>query len=58
MYELITVGSGPTDMTPAAYAARKKLSALLISCDIGAKAALQTHRYVQRLSEKYIKKED
>ncbi len=51
MYELIIIGGCPADMTPAAYAARKKLNALLISCDIGAKAALQAHRYLQRLSE-------
>lgn len=35
MYELIIIGGGPAGMTAAVYTARKKLSALLISYDIG-----------------------
>jgi len=35
MYELIIIGGGPAGMTVAVYAARKKLSTLLISYDIG-----------------------
>ena len=35
MYELIIVGGGPAGMTAAVYAARKQLSTLLISGDIG-----------------------
>ncbi len=35
MYELIIIGGGPAGMTAAVYAARKKLSTLLISYDIG-----------------------
>jgi len=35
MYELIIIGAGPAGMTAAVYAARKKLSTLLISYDLG-----------------------
>lgn len=35
MYELIITDAGPAGMTAAVYAARKKLSALLISYDMG-----------------------
>jgi NADH-dependent peroxiredoxin subunit F len=35
MYELVIVGGGPAGMTAAVYAARNKLSTLLISGDIG-----------------------
>jgi alkyl hydroperoxide reductase subunit F len=35
MYELIIVGAGPAGMTAAVYAARKQLTTLLISGDIG-----------------------
>jgi alkyl hydroperoxide reductase subunit AhpF len=51
MYEPIFVGGVPDGMKAAVDAARKKLNALLISCDIRAKAALQAHRYLRRLSE-------
>lgn len=35
MFELIIIGGGPAGMTAAVYAARKKMSALLLSKDIG-----------------------
>src|SRR4030042_269857 len=35
MYELIIIGAGPAGMTAAVYAARNKISTLLISGDIG-----------------------
>jgi alkyl hydroperoxide reductase subunit F len=38
MYELIIIGAGPAGMTTAVYAARKKLSTLLVSKDIGGQA--------------------
>jgi len=35
MYELLIIGGGPSGMTAAVYAARKKLNAALLSKDIG-----------------------
>ncbi len=35
MYELIIIGAGPAGMTAAVYAARKRISTLLISGDVG-----------------------
>ncbi|MGQ9545732.1 MAG: FAD-dependent oxidoreductase [Dehalococcoidia bacterium] len=35
IYELVIIGAGPAGMTAAVYAARKKLTTLLISYDIG-----------------------
>ena len=37
LYGLAIVGGGPAGLTAAVYAARKKLDALLISKDIGAR---------------------
>jgi NADH-dependent peroxiredoxin subunit F len=38
-YDLIIIGAGPSGMTAAVYAARKKMSFILISNDIGGQAA-------------------
>lgn len=35
MYDLIIIGGGPSGMTAAVYAARKKINTLLISIDLG-----------------------
>lgn len=35
MYDVMIIGAGPSGMTAAVYAARKKLHTLLISKDIG-----------------------
>ena len=35
MYELVIVGGGPAGLAAGVYAARKKLSALLVSGDVG-----------------------
>ncbi|MBI4972260.1 MAG: FAD-dependent oxidoreductase [Candidatus Omnitrophica bacterium] len=40
MYDLIIVGAGPTGITAAVYAARKRLNTLVITRDIGGQAAL------------------
>lgn len=40
MYELIIIGAGPAGITAAIYAARKKISTLVITKDIGGQAAL------------------
>lgn len=40
MFDLIIVGAGPAGITAAIYAARKKISLLVISKDIGGQAAL------------------
>jgi alkyl hydroperoxide reductase subunit F len=39
MYDLIIIGAGPAGITAAVYAARKKLSLLVITKDIGGQAA-------------------
>jgi len=39
MYDLIIIGAGPAGITAAVYAARKKMSILVISKDIGGQAA-------------------
>ena len=39
MYDIIIIGAGPAGITAAVYAARKKLKTLVISPDIGGKAA-------------------
>jgi alkyl hydroperoxide reductase subunit F len=39
MYDLIIIGAGPAGITAAVYAARKKMSLLVISRDIGGQAA-------------------
>jgi thioredoxin-disulfide reductase len=38
-YELIVIGAGPAGITAAVYAARKKITLLVISMDIGGQAA-------------------
>jgi len=40
MYDLIIIGAGPAGLTAAIYAARKKLSTLVLSKDVGGQAAL------------------
>ena len=35
MYELMIIGGGPAGMTAAVYAARKKLSAILVAYELG-----------------------
>lgn len=35
MYDLIIIGAGPSGITASVYAARKKISLLVISKDIG-----------------------
>lgn len=39
MYDLIIIGAGPSGITASVYAARKKISLLVISKDIGGQAA-------------------
>ena len=39
MYDLVIVGAGPAGITAAVYAARKKISCLVITKDIGGQAA-------------------
>ena len=39
MYDLIIIGAGPAGITAAVYAARKKMSFLVITQDIGGQAA-------------------
>ncbi len=39
LYDLIIIGAGPAGITAAVYAARKKMSLLVISWDIGGQAA-------------------
>ena len=39
VYDLIIIGAGPAGITAAVYAARKKMSMLVISPDIGGQAA-------------------
>ncbi|MDD5437488.1 MAG: FAD-dependent oxidoreductase, partial [Candidatus Omnitrophica bacterium] len=39
VYDLIIIGAGPAGITAAVYAARKKMSVLVISPDIGGQAA-------------------
>ncbi len=39
MYDLIIIGAGPAGITASVYAARKKLSLLVVSKDIGGQAA-------------------
>jgi alkyl hydroperoxide reductase subunit F len=39
MYDLVIVGAGPAGITAAVYAARKKISCLIITKDIGGQAA-------------------
>ncbi|MBN1794375.1 MAG: FAD-dependent oxidoreductase [Candidatus Omnitrophica bacterium] len=39
MYELIVIGAGPAGITAAVYAARKKMSFLVITKDVGGQAA-------------------
>lgn len=40
MFDLIIIGAGPAGITAAIYAARKKMSLLVVSKDIGGQAAL------------------
>ncbi len=40
MYDLIIIGAGPAGITAAVYAARKRMSLLVITKDIGGQAAL------------------
>ncbi len=40
MYDLIIIGAGPAGITAAIYAARKKMSLLVVTKDIGGQAAL------------------
>ena len=40
MHDLIIIGAGPAGLTAAIYAARKKLSTLVLSKDVGGQAAL------------------
>lgn len=42
-YDLIIVGAGPAGLTAAVYAARKQLSALLVSVDVGGQMLLTMH---------------
>ncbi len=42
MYDVIIIGAGPAGLTAAVYAARKKLSTLVISENIGGQAALSS----------------
>jgi len=39
MYDLIIIGAGPAGITAAVYAARKKMSTLVLTLDIGGQAA-------------------
>lgn len=43
MYDLIIIGGGPAGLTAAVYAIRKRLNCLLISPDLGGKAAARMH---------------
>jgi len=40
MYDLIIIGAGPAGITASVYAARKRMSLLVITKDIGGQAAL------------------
>lgn len=40
LYDIIIIGAGPTGITAAVYAARKKLKTLVITENIGGQAAL------------------
>src|SRR3989338_5804909 len=40
MYDLIIIGAGPAGITASVYAARKKMSLLVITKDIGGQAAI------------------
>ena len=40
MYDLIIIGAGPAGITASVYAARRRMSLLVISQDIGGQAAL------------------
>jgi thioredoxin-disulfide reductase len=42
MYELIVIGAGPAGITASIYAARKRMSVLVIAKDIGGQAALSS----------------
>ena len=43
MYDLIIIGGGPAGLAAAVYAVRKHLNLLLVSPDLGGKAAAHTH---------------
>lgn len=43
MYDLLIIGAGPAGLTAAVYAARKKISTLVVSENIGGQAALSSN---------------